>query len=116
MVTSVQIRHGVYLDPVVLDRFCRENGIKKLSLFGSVLRDDFGPESDLDMLVEFIPGETVTYIRLSRIERALSVIFGGKKVDLRTPGELSVCFRDKVLFEAEDVYVRRQTVSISDRC
>jgi hypothetical protein len=100
------IYHGITFDSAVLEIFCRENGIKKLSLFGSVLRDDFSPESDIDMLVEFMPGETVTYIRLSQTERALSGIFGDRKVDLRTPGELSEYFRDKVRKESEELYVR----------
>jgi predicted nucleotidyltransferase len=105
MDTGIHIHHGISFDSALLEIFCRENGIKKLSLFGSILREDFGPESDLDMLVEFIPGKTVTYIHLSQLERALSEIFA-KKIDLRTPGELSGCFREKVTREAEELYVR----------
>ena len=78
---------------------------KKLSLFGSVLRDDFGPESDIDMLVEFLPGEVVTYIDMAGFEIELTEILGGMKVDLRTPAELSRYFRDNVIAEAETMYV-----------
>lgn len=106
MSLSTVTHHNITFDRDNLYVFCRENGIKKLSLFGSVLRDDFGPESDIDMLVEFMPGEIVGFFRLSRIERALSDIFRGRKVDLRTPEDLSDYFRDKVVAEAEEVYVR----------
>jgi hypothetical protein len=98
--------NGITFDGAALEEFCREHGIKRLTLFGSVLRDDFGPGSDIDMLVEFMPGEIVTYILLSQTERALSEIFGKRKVDVRTPGELSECFREKVLRESEELYVR----------
>lgn len=99
------IHHNVQCNSTELEKFCRENGIKKLSLFGSVLRDDFRTESDIDILVEFLPDEVVTFIRMSQLERMLSGIFGGRKVDLRTPGELSKNFRDKIFIEAEILYV-----------
>ncbi len=83
-------------------RFCRENHIQRLSLFGSVLRDDFGPESDVDVLVEFEPGTRVG-LRFFTLERELSEILG-RKVDLNTPGFLSKSFRDEVLAEAEVYY------------
>ena len=97
--------HGITFDSIALENFCKKNGIKRLALFGSVLKDNFGPESDIDMLVEFMPGEVVGFLRLSRTERALSNLFGGRKVDLRTPGELSRYFRDRVVAEAEELYV-----------
>lgn len=85
--------------------FCKRNHIKSLSLFGSVLRSDFSPGSDIDMLVEFeldcIPG----FFNLIRMEEELSSIFGGRKIDLRTPDDLSRYFRDDVLREAEVVYI-----------
>ncbi len=99
--------HNITFDGETLEKFCRENGIKKMSLFGSVLRDDFGPESDVDMLVEFLPGEVVGFFRISRTERALSSIFNGIKIDLRTPEDLSDYFRDRVLAESEELYVQR---------
>lgn len=84
--------------------FCKRNHIRKLSLFGSVLRDDFGPESDIDFLVEFEEGNIPGLIGLSRMERELSGILGGRKVDLRTPEDLSRYFRQEVLALAEVQY------------
>ncbi len=71
-----------------------------------MLRDDFGQDSDIDMLVEFMPGEVVGFFRIVGIERAITELFKGRKVDLRTPGELSKYFRDRVIVEAETLYVR----------
>ena len=84
--------------------FCKKNHIMKLSLFGSVLRDDFQVDSDIDFLVEFEPGKAPGLISYSRMERELSKILGNRKVDLRTPQELSKCFRDEVLAQAEVQY------------
>lgn len=84
--------------------FCKQNCIRRLSLFGSVLRDDFGSDSDIDFLVEFEPGKVPGLIRLSRMERELSEILGGRKVDLRTPEDLSKYFREEVLARAEVQY------------
>ena len=83
--------------------FCRRNHIKRLAFFGSVLRADFGPDSDLDVIVEFEPGH-VPGLRYFTMERELSEILG-RKVDLNTPGTLSKYFRDRVLAEAEPQYV-----------
>jgi hypothetical protein len=82
--------------------FCRNNHIRRLALFGSVLRDDFGPDSDVDVLVEFEPGQTPG-LRFFGMEIELSEILG-RKVDLNTPGFLSKYFRDEVLSEAEVQY------------
>ncbi len=82
--------------------FCRRNHIRRLALFGSVLRDDFGPESDVDVLVEFEPGRTPG-LRFFGMEIELSEMLG-RKVDLNTPGFLSDYFRDEVLAEAEVQY------------
>lgn len=79
--------------------FCKRNRIRKLSVFGSALRGDFSPDSDIDVLVEFEPDACVGLIRLSGMEIELSEILG-RKVDLNTPGFLSKYFRDKVLSEA----------------
>ena len=84
--------------------FCRRHRIRNLSLFGSVLRDDFKPGSDVDILVEFEPGTRVGLIRLTGIEFELSEILGNK-VDLNTPGFISKYFRDRVLAEREIQYV-----------
>ena len=86
-----------------LERFCRRHGIRRLALFGSALRDDFGRDSDLDVLVEFESDHPVGLISLARIERELSALIG-RQVDLNTPGFLSKYFRDDVLHEAEVQY------------
>jgi predicted nucleotidyltransferase len=84
--------------------FCRRNGVRKLSLFGSALTGKLRKDSDIDLLVEFQPGETPSLIDLARMERELSEIVGGRKVDLRTPNELSHYFRDEVLSTASVQY------------
>lgn len=89
-----------------IKKFCRRNHIVKLSFFGSVLRDDFGPDSDIDVLVEFEPGRTPGFLKLARMERELSGILGGRKVDIRTPEDLSRYFRDEVVAGAETQYIR----------
>ena len=83
--------------------FCKRNHIRRLSLFGSVLRGDFGPESDIDFLVEFDPDHIPGLIRLAGMEIELSTIMG-RKVDLRTPQDLSRYFRQEVLDSAEVQY------------
>jgi predicted nucleotidyltransferase len=83
--------------------FSRRYHIRRLALFGSVLRDDFAPSSDVDVLVEFEPGTKVGLIRLAGMELELSEILG-HKVDLNTPGFLSDYYRDQVLAEAEIQY------------
>ena len=86
--------------------FCRQHQILKLSLFGSVLREDFTPESDIDFLVEFLPEAKITYFDLARMERELSQILNGRKIDLRTIAELSPYFRQEVLATAVVQYVQ----------
>ncbi len=87
-----------------LAEFCREHGIRRLSVFGSVLREDFGPESDVDVLVEFEPARTPGLLGVARIELELSELFAGRKVDLRPPEDLSRHFRQEVLDTAELQY------------
>lgn len=89
----------LHTDDQRLAAFCRRHHIRKLALFGSVLRDDFGPESDVDVLVEFDPAHIPGLAFLS-IEAELTGIFG-RKVDLHTPASLSRYFRERVLSEAE---------------
>jgi len=86
--------------------FCHRNHILKLSLFGSVLRDDFKPDSDIDILVEFELGHTPSFFRLFDMEEELSSMFNGRKVDLRTPEDLSQYFRDDVIANAEVHYAQ----------
>lgn len=88
-----------------LAEFCQRHHIYKLALFGSVLRGDFTPESDVDWLVEFESGKVPGYIRLAGIENELSEIMG-RKADLRTPNELSHYFRQEVLESAVVQYVQ----------
>jgi predicted nucleotidyltransferase len=85
--------------------FCRRHHIRKLALFGSVLRDDFRHDSDVDVLVEFEPGVAIGLIRLAGLELELSEILG-RKVDLRTPADLSRYFRQEVLQSAEVQYAQ----------
>jgi len=89
-----------------LAAFCRRYQIQTLSLFGSVLREDFRPDSDVDVLVEFEDGHTPGLLGIARIERELSNILGGRKVDLRTPEDLSRYFRKEVLAKAEVQYAQ----------
>ena len=90
-------------DPLRIADFCRKHRIRRLALFGSVLRDDFAPGSDVDVLVEFQPG-CVPGLAFFAMERELSQVLG-QKVDLNTPSFLSPYFRDQVLAEAEVLYV-----------
>jgi predicted nucleotidyltransferase len=83
--------------------FCRANRIRRLALFGSVLRDDFSPSSDVDVLVEFDADARVGLIRLATLEMELSRLLG-RKVDLNTPGFLSKYYRDHIMSEAEVQY------------
>jgi len=86
--------------------FCRRNHIRRLSVFGSALRPDFDENSDVDILVEFEPDRSPGLFGIARMERELSALLGGRKVDLRTPEDLSRYFRQRVLQEAEVQYAR----------
>lgn len=85
--------------------FCRRHHIRKLALFGSVLRDDFTAESDVDVLVEFEDGNTPGLAFFAMQDEFSAII--GRPVDLNTPGFLSRYFRDQVMAEAEVQYVAR---------
>jgi len=94
---------------LVIDRsavraFCQRHGIARLALFGSALRDDFGPDSDVDVLVEFQIGH-VPGLNFVSIERELSGLLQGRRVDLVTPKFLNRRIREQVLREAEPLYV-----------
>lgn len=86
--------------------FCEANGVRRFAIFGSALRDDFHAESDVDVLVEFEPDRIPGLLGVARMERELSVLFAGRRVDLRTPEDLSRYFRQRVLEEAEVQYAR----------
>jgi len=96
-------RSRIAIDRLKLAEFCRRNHICRFALFGSVLREDFRPDSDVDGLVEFEPGQ-VPDVRFFVLEQELSEIFG-RKVDLNTPAFLSPYFRHRVMDEAEVQYV-----------
>ena len=87
-------------DSKQLTAYCQENDILKLAIYGSAQRDDFGPDSDIDLLVKFRPGARVGLFRVAGMEKALSAFFGERKIDLRTLGDLSPYIRSKVLSEA----------------
>jgi integrase/predicted nucleotidyltransferase len=87
-----------------IDAFCRRNGVRCLAVFGSALRDDFTPDSDVDFLVEFEPGRSVSLFDMARMEMELEELVVGHRVDLRTAGDLGVRFREDVIAHAEPVY------------
>ncbi|MDE0111001.1 MAG: nucleotidyltransferase domain-containing protein [Albidovulum sp.] len=89
-----------------LAAFCRAHGIRRLAIFGSALRADFEVKSDIDLLVEFNSGRTPGLLGIAGMEIELSTLFGGRKVDLRTPEDLSRYFRQEVLDTAEVQYAQ----------
>ena len=100
------------VDQLTLKDFCERNHIRKLAVFGSVLRTDFTPQSDIDVLVEFYPGHIPGFFKLWEIEQELSEIFGGRKIDLVTTGFIALS--SKTMFcknrghsmqKDDDVYV-----------
>src|SRR4051812_3934186 len=93
----------VSVDQERLAEFCRQNGVRRLALFGSALRDDFGPGSDVYVLVEFEPGRPPG-LSFFRMQEELCELFG-RAVDLHTPASLSRYFRNQVLSAAEDQFV-----------
>lgn len=100
---GVNLRPGLTIEESFLDSFAQRWGIRQLALYGSVLRDDFTPSSDVDMLVEFLPGRTPGLLRLAQMELELEAAVG-REVELRTYGDLSPYFRDDVAATARPVY------------
>ena len=98
------MRARIQIDRETLADFCRRNHIRRLAFFGSVLRDDFGPDSDIDVLVEFETGH-VPGLAFMRLEQDLSRLLGGRRIDLVTPNFLNERVRDRVLNDAEVQYV-----------
>lgn len=93
--------------PLPTDRiahFCRRHHIQRLALFGSVMREDFGPDSDVDVLVQFEPGKSPGWDFFAMQDELTEIL--GRRVDLNTPGFLSRYFRERVMAEAETVYER----------
>ena len=102
MITDARSRLGV--SEGAIEEFCQRHHIRKLALFGSVLRDDFGPDSDIDVLVEFEP-DHIPGLAFFSMEDELSEMIG-RKVDLNTPGFLSPRFRTRVAAGALVCYGR----------
>ncbi len=95
--------HGIEIQEERIREFCRRRHIRKLSLFGSIIHEDFTPDSDIDVLVEFDP-DHIPGLAFFEMQRELSEILG-RTVDLHTPNCLSRYFKDEVLAEAEVQYV-----------
>lgn len=93
------------IDESLLASFCQRHHICRLALFGSQLKRTARPDSDIDLLVDFSPGARVTLLDMAQIEIELSQALDGRKVDLRTPQELSPYFRDEVVRMAQVQYV-----------
>lgn len=95
--------HGINFDSAAIERFCRRHNIKRLSLFGSILRPDFTDTSDIDILIEFEPGQTPSLLDLGGMQVELTKMLG-REVDLKTPGFLSDRIRRQVNLEAQVQY------------
>ena len=102
-IAAVMEFHGIDIPQEKIAAFCRRHRIRRLALFGSILRDDFAPESDIDVLVEFEAGATPGWDFFGMQQELTDIL--GHKVDLNTPAELSRYFRDEVLREARELYV-----------
>jgi predicted nucleotidyltransferase len=94
--------HGIEIPREAIAEFCRRHRIRRLALFGSILREDFRPQSDVDVLVEFEPGATPGFAFFGMQDELSEIL--GRKVDLNTPQCLSKYFRDEVLREAQELY------------
>jgi predicted nucleotidyltransferase len=94
----------IFDDPDALAKVCARHHVRRLALFGSVLKAADRPDSDIDLLVEFEPGQEPGFLRLAGIENELSMLVGGRRVDLRTASDLSRYFRDDVVREAQVQY------------
>jgi predicted nucleotidyltransferase len=106
ILSEVKVVVGIRLSKDEIRSFCQRHRIRRLALFGSVLRPDFDSESDIDVLVEFERGTKVGFFELYDMEQELSRILGGRKVDLNTPNSLSKYFREQALSEAQVEYVK----------
>lgn len=99
----MELRPGIEVDDQVLDEFAHRHAIRTLAAFGSVLRVDFGPASDVDLLVEFEPEHVPGLLAIAGMELELEQLLG-RQVDLRTYGDLSRYFRDEVRATARELY------------
>jgi predicted nucleotidyltransferase len=103
-VSPAVVRERIHASPEEIAAFCRAHHIRWLALFGSVLRDDFRDDSDVDVLVEFIPEYPITFFDLHEMEETVSRLFGGRRIDLVTLGSLHRLIRGRVLPLAEVQY------------
>ncbi len=99
----MELAPGVTIDDAVLEAFCRRSGVRRLGLFGSALRGELRPDSDIDLLVEFEPGRVPGLLLLTGLELELAELLG-REVDLRTPGDLSGRILDDVSAAARVLY------------
>ncbi len=99
----MELAPGITIDDAVLEAFCRTNGIRRLGLFGSALRGELRPDSDIDLLVEFEPGRIPGLLQVARLELELAELLG-RDVDLSTPGDLSRHIRDEISAGARVLY------------
>jgi uncharacterized protein len=95
------VEENLFADRAALAALCRQHNIRRLSLFGSVLKGKASQDSDVDLLVEFEPGRSPGLLALAGIEADFSSLLGGRRVDLRTPQDLSRYFRNEVVRTAE---------------
>lgn len=103
MGTMTSMTPRLSIDRPAVAGFCQRHHVRRLAFFGSVIRDDFGPHSDVDVLVEFEPGHVPGFAFFDMQEELSGIL--GRPVDLHTPGSLSRYFRDRVVREAQDQYV-----------
>lgn len=94
-------RNGVQIDPEKIAAFCRRRGVLRFSLYGSIVRDDFGPESDVDVLLEFPAGATPSLLELGGMQVELTRLLG-READLKTPGFLAPAILQRVMSERVD--------------
>lgn len=106
-VNPVVVQERIHASPEQIAAFCRTHHVRWLALFGSVLRDDFTDDSDVDVLVEFDPEYPVTFFDLHTMEEELSRLFGGRKINLVTSASLHRLIRARVLPLAEVQYAER---------
>lgn len=99
----MELREGLTVEDSFLDQFAVRHGIRRLALYGSALRADFGPASDIDLLVEFQPGRTPGLLHLAQMELELEAAIG-RQIELRTYEDLSQYFRDRVASTARPLY------------
>jgi predicted nucleotidyltransferase len=102
--SQIRIRPELAVGREEIEAFCRKHGITWLALYGSVLRDDFAPASDIDVLVEFAPGETPSLFGMYDLEQELPALLTGRPIDLGTKRSLSRWIKARVLREAMVLY------------